>query len=136
MNADLKTPPEDASVTTLVAGIIHDAQDLLKQQIDLLRHEVRQDLRKAKEAGFALGAGACVGLVGIFLVALMLVFILQWAVPSLPLWACFGIWGLIFCVAGGGLCYAGALTIESIHPLPDESVQALKENVQWITKKT
>jgi len=132
MATDLKTPP-DASVTTLVSGIISDAEELMKQQFELLKHEIRTDLRKTKEASLLLGAGACVGLVGLILAGLMLSHLLAWAVPALPLWACYGIWGLVLLAVGGGLIYAGKVKLESFTVVPTEAVQALKENVQWIT---
>jgi hypothetical protein len=37
--------------------------------------------------------------------------------------------------AAGGLGFAAAHKFESVKPVPEESVQALKENVQWITNQ-
>jgi hypothetical protein len=132
MATDFKTTPEP-SVTALVTGIISDAEDLFKQQFDLLKHEVRDDFRKTKEAGLVLGLGASLGLVGAILLALMLVYLTQWLAPELPLWGCFGIWGAIVFLAGAGLFWAGKLQLDSFTPLPERSAQALKENVQWLT---
>jgi hypothetical protein len=133
MSPDLKAP-QDASVTTLVSGIIHDAQELARQQFELFKHEVRDDLRKTKEAGLALGAGACFGLVGLLLLAEMLVHLLFWAAPAVPLWGWYGICGFAICAAAGCLVYTSKVKLDAIHP-PDESVQALKENVQWIANR-
>jgi hypothetical protein len=134
MSTDLKTPP-DASVTTLVSGIINDAQALVKQQFELLQHEVRTDLRKTKEAGVLLVAGAGLALPGVIVLALMLSQLLQWAVPSLPMWACYGISGFPFLIAGAGLLYAGKVKFESFTTMPTESIEALKENMQWIANR-
>ena len=51
--ADLSAAPNGGttSLTALVAGIVNDAQELLKQQVALLKHDVRQDIRQAKEGG-------------------------------------------------------------------------------------
>jgi len=134
MSTDLKTPP-DASVTTLVSGIIHDAQELIRQQLELLKHEVKSDLRKTRDASLLMIAGGGVAAVAILLLAFSLVYLVNWAVPALPLWASFGICGLVLAAAGGGLIYAGYARFESFNPLPDESARALKENVQWIQKQ-
>jgi hypothetical protein len=40
----------EPSVTSLVTGILGDAQELIKQQIALVRTEVHDDLRRTKEA--------------------------------------------------------------------------------------
>ena len=55
MSVDLKTPP-DPSMTELVSGILHDVQNLVQQQTELLKHEVRTGLRKTKQASLLFGA--------------------------------------------------------------------------------
>jgi hypothetical protein len=132
MSIDLKNPKEP-SVTSLVTGIISDVEDLFKQQFELLKHDVRDDIRKTRDAGFTLAAGGGIGLVGALLLVQMLVYLTQWFVPDLPLWVCFGIWGVLMFGAGAVLVFIGKNTLESVNPLEDKSAQALKENVQWIT---
>src|ERR1700687_3226183 len=102
MATDLKTLPDD-SMTGLGTGIVGDAQVLLKQQFELLKHELRTDLRITVEAVVVFAAGACIGFVGLLMGALMLTYLLQWAVPTLELWACFGIVGFVLLVVSGGL---------------------------------
>jgi len=132
MATDLKSTQEP-SVTALVTGIISDAEDLLKQQFELLKHEVREDLRKTKEASFVIGLGAWLGLVGAILLVMMLVYLTQWLLPDWPLWVCYGIWGAIMFLAGGIAFFIGKNMFDSFSPLPEKSAQALKENVQWLT---
>jgi len=130
----VETKPEnDVSVTSLVSGIISDAQDLFKQQFELLKHDVREDIRKAKDASLMLVCGLSCSLVGLLLLGLTLAHLLAWAVPTLPLWACYGICGGVLAAVGGGLSYAGLSKFETVDPVPRASAEALKENVQWIT---
>jgi hypothetical protein len=131
MANDLRTGNEP-SLTGLVTGIINDGQELLKQQMALFKQEIKDDLRRTKEIALSLGAGIAILLVGGLLWCLMLVHLLAWLAPGLPLWCCYGIIGLIFVAGGGALLYAGKRRMESFNPLPDQSVRALKENVQWI----
>jgi len=134
MQVDVKSNSNnDASVTSLVSGIINDAQELFKQQIELLKHEVREDLRKTKEASQMLGVGLGIAMLGAILVAMMCAYLLNWAFPQLPLWACFGICGGVLVAVGVGIFYVAIGKFGSFNPLPDQSAQALKENVQWIT---
>ena len=134
MSLDLKSP-EDASVTTLVSGILHDAQELVKQQTELFKHELKVGLSKTRDATLLFGVGVGLVLAGVILVGMMLAQLLQWLVPSLPLWTCYGVMGFPLLMAGGGLFYAGKLKFESFTALPQESMQALKEDVQWITNR-
>lgn len=132
MANQLQTAPEP-SMTSLVSGIIDDVQELIKQQADLIRSEIKDDMQKTKVAVSSMAAGAGVALLGVILLSLMAVYLLHWAAPNLPLWACFGIVGGALAVAGGALIYAGKKKFDSFNPLPDQSFQALKENLQWQT---
>jgi hypothetical protein len=123
----------DASVTALVTGIIHDAEELFKQQIHLLKHEVRDDLRKTAFAAGSLVAGVFVLGMGAFMFCLAVPLLLWW-LTELPLWSCFAIVGGCLVVVGACLAYLGKKKFDSFNPLPDETAEALKENVQWITK--
>src|SRR5436190_1426519 len=131
MATDLKPPP-DTSVTELVAGIIGDAQELIKQQFQLLKQEVHEDLLKTLKASLFLAVGAVFGVVGVGLLISMVVFMLH-ELAGLPLWASYGICGGTALLVGGILAYTGAHKFASFNPLPDQTAQALKENVQWIT---
>jgi len=132
MAVDMKTPT-DATTTELVAGILSDAQDLMKQQFDLLRHEVLADLRKTRDAVILMGIGAGLSLVGGILLTMMLVYIVPWLFPNFPLWGSFGLWGAAALLAAGGLFYAAVRKLASFSIVPEQSTQALKENVRWIT---
>jgi Flp pilus assembly protein TadB len=125
----------EPSVTALVTGIINDAQELIKQQMALARTEIQADLRKTKEGARALALGLGIVALGCLLLCFMLVYLLDWAVPQLTLWGWFGIVGAVLAAVGLGLLHAGSKQFESFNPLPDQSTQALKENVQWLTRR-
>ena len=122
-----------ASVTQLVGGIVGDAQDLLKQQMALFRHEVQEDLRKTRNVAITLACGFFLAQTGVILLCLMLVYLLAHLEPTLPLWGCFGIVGGVLAAAGVACLFGGYLFMKSFNPLPDESARALKENYKWIT---
>jgi len=134
-----QTPPVSStpgSVAPLVTGIVDDLQELIKQNLTLFKVEVREDFKKTKEAAAALGAGIGLAIVGALHLTLMLVFLLWWAFnPGLPLWVCFAIVGGVFAGVGGALTFRGKKKLDSFNPLPDETAQALKENVQWIKNR-
>jgi hypothetical protein len=131
--ADPAAPPSNESLTGLVTGIIHDAEQLFKQQIALLKHEVRDDVRKTAGASAMLVVGAVVTALGLFFLAVGLPLLLAWA-TGMPRWAWFLIVGAVIAAGGACLLYAGKKKFDSFNPLPDETAEALKENVQWIMK--
>jgi len=123
----------EPSVTTLVSGIISDAQLLITQQFELLKHEIREDFRKTKDASLICAAAAGLSIIAAILLAFMLAHLLSWAWPELPLWGSYGICGGVILALAVGLFFAGMAKFKSFNPLPDQSTKALKENVQWIT---
>lgn len=125
----------EPSVTTLVTGIIHDAQELIKEQVALVRTEIRDDFRKTKEGALSLALGLGVVALGAMLLCFALVYLLAWAVPQVPMWVWFAVIGVLLGAGGGAMIYAGAKKFESFNPLPDQSAQALRENVQWLTNR-
>jgi len=126
-------------MASLLSGIFNDVQDLFKQQMELFKREVRSDLQKTLTASLMMVAGGVVIVVGTGLLCLMLVYLLHWAFGgrpgdgTLPLWACYGIVGLGFAAVGGVLVLLGRNKFRSFNPLPDETVAALKENLEWKT---
>jgi len=134
MANDLRTESE-SSVTSLVTGIINDAQRLIEQQLKLFREEIREDLHKTKEASTFLGVGLAVCFLGAMALVLMVPLLLSWVWPALPLWGSFAIVGGVLALVGGGLVYTAVKQFESFNPLPDQSVEGLKENVQWQTNR-
>lgn len=129
----------EPSTTGLLSGIISDFGDLIKQEIRFAQAEFKSDLSKTREAATALAIGVGVASLSGLLLAWMLVHLLHWATSptdldpaKLPLWACFGIVGLVFGAVGGVLIMNGIKKFQSFNPLPDKTAQTLKENVQWI----
>jgi hypothetical protein len=132
MAANLQTS-SDPSVPSLLSGIVHDAQELFKQQVELFKTEVKADIRKTKEAAASLALGLGFLLLGALLCCLTLVYVLH-DLASLPLWSSYLIVTLIVSLPGGILALIGWRKFHSFNPLPDETAQAVKETLEWTTK--
>jgi len=130
MATNLQTSPEP-SLSSLLTGIFNDVQDLIKQQLALFKHEVAEDLRKTREASTSLVIGLGTLFVAAVMFCLMVVHLLNWAFVDLPLWACYGIVGLGMALVGGALTWWAREQFRSFNPLPDQSLAALKENLEW-----
>jgi hypothetical protein len=125
----------DASLATLLSGIVGDAQELVRKEIALARQEVREEISAAKDAGIALAiAGAVLAIGGLFLLitlALGLADLLNW-----PSWAGFGVVGLVAAIVGAVLLSTGRQRLKDVHPVPERTVETMKENIEWIKDRT
>jgi len=139
MANEVHAPPEEANMTGLLRGIINDIGDLIRHEIRFARTELKSDARKVLRAGAALALGAGVAGLGVVLVAFMLVHLIHTlslpagtAEPGIPLWGCFGIVAAVFLAVGGVMVLLGVKGLQNVNPLPDETAQNVKENVEWI----
>jgi hypothetical protein len=118
----------------LLAGLMHDAMVLLRQEVALAKHELRAELWTIIFAVMSLGVGGGIAAIGGLLLILMLIHLLQ-ALTALPLWACYGIVGGLFAVVGGVLLILGKQKLAHMHLVPQDTVATMKENAQWIKEQ-
>jgi len=122
-------------ITQLVSGIVHDGQELIRQQLHLFQVELKNDLKRTGNASASLVIGGILAAMGGFLLLVMVALLLHDLWPAaISLWGGFGIVAAVLLVAGGAFLLAGKKQFDAFNPLPDKTVEGLKENVQWKTK--
>jgi hypothetical protein len=129
------------SMSSLVSGIITDAQQLIRDEVALARQEIKEELIKARTAAMSFAIGGVVAALGVVLLSFFLVHLLHWATggtdtAGVPLWLCFLIFGVLFVGAGGALFAVAYSRVKSIHLVPRQTVETMKENVRWIKNQT
>jgi hypothetical protein len=130
----LGTEPErvdEPDLSTLLRGVVRDAETLIGLQFDLLRSEVREELYQARDAALSIGSGAALIGMGGVLTSFMAVHGLRQA-TRLPLWACYGIVGGLLGAAGTVLVSSGLGQAAGVRIVPAQTVEALEENLGWI----
>ena len=95
-----------AGVISLVRGIIDDAKQLLLAQYEFRKYQTLQRVTKAKTVALWIGIGVALAGAGGLLIILMVVHLLN-TYLDLPLWASYGIVGIVLLAAGGVFLYGG-----------------------------
>jgi len=129
---EVETP--NANVSSLVAGIINDSRQLLVQQLKLFQVEFKNDVRRTIAAALPMIIGAVVCVMALFMFLHAAAYLLCYLVPDMPFWVSYAIVGAATGAIGLGLALWGAVQFKSFNPLPDKSVEGLKETFQWKTK--
>jgi len=130
MTTKVDSSPE-VSTTSLLSGIVNDAQDLFKHQLELFKAELKQDMEKAREGAVTMSIGAGLGFVGLIVLAFAAAHFLAWT-TDMSLWAWYGIvGGAIFAVGGAMVAYV-FMRIKESKPM-SITANALEENVEWKT---
>lgn len=123
-----------SGLVNIVTGILQDLRVLMRQEAQLLRDEVKLELSKAGRAASGLGIGAGLLAVGALFLLLMLVHGLhEWT--GLPLWASYGLIGVILGGIGGVLLSRARSLAGSLQPMPRRTLYAIKEDAQWIKEQ-
>jgi hypothetical protein len=123
------------SLATLVGGIVTDLQTLIRQELKLARLEVQQEFDKAKFGIAFLVSGAGLVALAVMPLLFMLVYLIK-EYTTIPLWGCFGIVGGGFALVGGLLIAVGVAKFRSVHLVPPQTAETMRENVQWIKNQT
>ena len=128
MSHETGTSNETRSLGEIVGDISRDLSDLVRQEMDLARTELKQELAKAgKGAGMFGGAGVA-ALLMLFFLSLALGYLLDnWMPRELAML----IVGALWAIAAAVLAKRGRDNLKEANPQLPTTQQTLKEDVQW-----
>ncbi len=125
----------DTSFASLLSGALNDIRDLFRREIALARFEVKQEVSKATTAIASFAAAAVVLLFGaLFIltaVARGFARLVGW-----PIWAGFGIVGILLALVGAALFFSARSRLRTVNVVPRQTAETLKEDVQWLKQQT
>jgi len=130
---DRTQPAGETSIGELIGDISNDLSQLFRQEVELAKAEVRQEAAKAGKAAGMLGGAGFAGYLAVLLLSLAAVWGLDnvmdrgWAALIVAL-----VWG----VAGAVMFVVGRNRLKTVDPMPRRTVEALKEDAQWLKNPT
>ena len=116
------------SLGDIVGDITRDLSTLMRQEMDLAKTELKQEVAKVgKGAGMFGGAGAA-GYLALFFLSLALTWLLDnWMPLELAALIVGVLWGIVAAV----LAARGKKEVQEANPQLPVTQQTLKEDVQW-----
>src|SRR2546421_10469108 len=125
---------EQTSIPGLIKGLLDDARDLIREELQLARAEIREEISALQTVTIAFAVAAVVGLLGAMLLSVALggalAYFLRW-----PSWAGYGIVAVLFLAGGWGLCLYGRGRLRAIRAIPN-TTETMKENLAWMQNKS
>jgi hypothetical protein len=118
----------DRSLGELFSEMTSDLTLLLRKELDLAKAETKEELRKAGTAAGAFGGAAFAG----YMAVVLLSFAAAWGLAAvIPTGWAFLIVGVLYGIVGAVLFLGGRHRMKQVSPVPEQTVETLKEDVQW-----
>lgn len=129
----MNTSPDDQSLGELFGRLTTDVSTLVREEMNLAKVEIKQEVRTAGKAGGLLGGGAFAGYLSLLFVSLAVALGLS---TFLWDWLAFLVVGLVYAIAAAVLLSKGRAKAQQVDPVPQQTVDTLKEDVQWAKTRT
>lgn len=118
----------DKPVTELIGDMTSKVTTLLRKELDMAKLELRGELKEAAKAGGMLSGAALSGYLATLFGSLTVAWILD---RKLPRPVAFGTVAVLHGAAAAALLKAGQERMKQVDPVPTETIETLKENVEW-----
>jgi hypothetical protein len=129
------------STLELVKDLTHQASTLVHQEVELVKLEVRENVElaksemteKARTAGTGVALLTAAGVAGLMALGILSAFLILALDGVMPNWAAALCVAAIWVVAGLVLAVYGRKKINEMgSPVPSRTIEAVKEDVQWL----
>lgn len=121
------------SFGTLIKDLSTDTSHLVKQEINLARAELTV---KAKEASKGVGMLVGAGVAALILLGTVTAFLIIVLDLFLPLWVAALIVTLLWAIIAFALYSSGRAALKQVDPTPEQTIDSLKEDVEWAKHPT
>jgi uncharacterized membrane protein YqjE len=118
----------DASLGELFSRLTKDFSQLVSTQVELAKVELKEEVAHAGKGAGMLAGGAFAG----YLAVLLLSFAAAWGLAAvMPTGWAFLLVGVVWAVVAAVLAKTGREQFRAVHPVPPQTKQSLKEDVEW-----
>ena len=122
-------PPGDASAGDLVKQLSEQTSRLVRQEMELAKAELSI---KGKRAGIGAGMFGGAGLLGLYAVGALVAAAIAALDTAMATWLAALIVAVVLGAAAGVAALMGKSKVqEAMPPVPEDSVESVKEDVQW-----
>lgn len=121
------------SIAGLLQDIVANIQGIIRSEVRLAKAEIKEDATTTVRGAAMLAVGAVLGLYAVGFLLLCAVYALDAIVPH---WAAALIVGLVVAAIAGVVAAIGLERIKKVNPAPDQTIDSIKEDVQWVKQQT
>ena len=134
-NSEVRPGPQAADsrpLTEIVANIVSGLNTIIRDEIRLAIVELKGKLRASSKAVAYLAAA---GLLGFLAVECLVTACIAALAIALPVWLSALIVAVLAASSAGGAFVIGRLALEKVEPVPQRTMETLKDNVDWVRER-
>ncbi len=129
----MATETDGRSISTVLRDIVHNIQDIVRAEVRLAKKEIAKEIIEVKAAGILLGLGAVSSFLAVLFALLAIMFALSNVIPN---WAAALVVAVSTGILAASLVYTGRDRLRKVHPIPERTVETVKDNFQWTKPQT
>lgn len=129
----VQNPKVERSLPELVSDVAKDVSTLVRKELELAKIETKEEISRSAKAGGMLGAAGGAAYFALLLLSFGIVFLLGLV---MPLWTAFILMAVVYGVVAAVLFTQGRRRMKQVSPVPDETVESVKEDVRWLKAQT
>ena len=124
---------EERSVSDVFQDIFRNLQEMVRSEIRLAKVEIRGEVTQAVSSGVWLAAGG----VAATSAWIFLLWTLAYALATrMSMWAATLLVAVVMAAAAAALIMSGIRRAKRIRPIPERTVESVKENLEWMKQPT
>ena len=124
---------EERSVSDVLQDILRNLQDMVRSEIRLAQVEIREEGRRAVASSIWIAAEAVAAVSAWTFVLWAFAYALA---ARMPMWAATLVVAIAMAAAAAVLIMGGIRKIKRIQPIPERTVESVKENFEWMKQPT
>jgi Putative Actinobacterial Holin-X, holin superfamily III len=123
----------DRSISDVLQDVLRNVQEILRSEFRLAKAEIRKEATQAASSALWVTVGAVVLLSG----WMFLLWTAAYALAAvMPVWAATLVIAVAMAGAGGVLIATGIRRLTHVKPIPERTMESLKENLEWMKQPT
>jgi uncharacterized membrane protein YqjE len=125
--------PRDQPIGELLKQLSQETTTLVRQELELAKVEAAE---KGKKAGVGAGMFGGAGVAGLLMLGSLTAFLILVLALAIPAWAAALLVTVVWAAVAGLLALKGRNQLREMgKPVPEKTVETVKEDVQWLKNR-
>jgi uncharacterized membrane protein YqjE len=123
----------ERSVSDVLQDILRNLQEMVRSEVRLAKVEIRDELRRAVSSSIWIAAGV----VGALSAWIFLLWTVAYSLATrMSMWAATLVVAVVMACIASVLVIGGIRRVRRIQPIPERTVESVKENLEWMKQPT